>query len=598
MTNISDIEFDYSDSLVLESDINRLFMLVFPSVEIVALNPNGHSLPRNPSSDENQAVVTPISVCLNDEKYSEKLRVSCDWAPAQGLDGEADVQIALDPALFVEPNKRLPWNESTPQKGPGESKVNFYSSRLAGHSAAPVYGRFTFDVPFRVVQSLCCDFEVPRGENHPAESTSPAAGAIALPTKREPWDRTIYARVLVRESVNGVRIVLPSDLDALAKGLLLAHFTFHGYRGDVIRVNLSGLRAKEYGEVQELTQGWVVREGNIVISRNGSFAEIGELYVAPAITTPAESSRIAASGPTPVVVTFSANVRGTKRRYSFVVNVEAGYSAFRLDGSVGTQGVNRALDVTRVQQRLKYFNYPGRKATITAQNPVIVVDGRSNQVLIEAIRLFQASVQAGGRGNPASMTGRIEAIGHDLAWLNALNAPWWLQVENNLRGGSINQEIWATSWTLDIITLAQRNGVVMAAKIQSLSEYPDMAPSGGSEHGEHKAGLSVDWGVGGLRLGNNRELDSHLTPDEMYTMLTTDERQVVDALRGFQAAAGAQFGAPLFGGTGDQPSFPRIRQVARAYGITAMPHTNHHNHIHFRILPPARRDPREPSQDS
>ncbi len=70
------------------------------------------------------------------------------------------------------------------------------------------------------------------------------------------------------------------------------------------------------------------------------------------------------------------------------LTISLGYSRILLNGSVG-EGVltPNKLDVYRVQQRLRYFSFRGRKSSPSDSSPTVSVDGQNNNaVFIQAIR--------------------------------------------------------------------------------------------------------------------------------------------------------------------------------------------------------------------
>src|SRR5205823_6427501 len=112
----------------------------------------------------------------------------------------------------------------------------------------------------------------------------------------------------------------------------------------------------------------------------------------------------------------------------FVISPDA--RGFTLTGSVGGGGANGALDVYRVQQRLKFLGFPA------STGDALEVNGQVQPQTETAIRLFQAVVspnQIAGGQNPSAdpsktSSGLVGPASQDLGWLNAGNAPHWVRL--------------------------------------------------------------------------------------------------------------------------------------------------------------------------
>lgn len=257
-------------------------------------------------------------------------------------------------------------------------------------------------------------------------------------------------------------------------------------------------------------------------------------------------------------------------------NIGPGHSEMHLQGSVGEGGDNAVLDVMRVQQRLRWLGFRGEN------NIPVDVSGTGyfNNTLSEAIRLFKAATAAGGSGTPAGQVGRVDVGGLAESWLDASDAPRWIQVPQAFRSSAIGNEIWANSWSIDVISRAG-----LGRTVTSLSEYPDVAPT---IHVEHKAGNDIDWDFDESLVPDEPRFAAETTLAEMQNQLVPSERDLIDRIQRAFSAAGSQFVEVLVGGTGNQKSYARIRQVLDALPgpISNRTVAGHHNHFHVSLKPP------------
>src|SRR5688572_9264938 len=120
--------------------------------------------------------------------------------------------------------------------------------------------------------------------------------------------------------------------------------------------------------------------------------------------------------------------------------------AITLSASVGEGGVNRASDVRQVQQRLRDLNFRARGGSL------LVVDGLIGPATISCIKLYQASIDAEGDGDPDLKDGRVDPGGYTHAWLNATNSPRWAKLVDpdgaggafDIYRGTAQEEVWGT----------------------------------------------------------------------------------------------------------------------------------------------------------
>jgi len=200
-----------------------------------------------------------------------------------------------------------------------------------------------------------------------------------------------------------------------------------------------------------------------------------------------------------------------------------GYSTFDLSGTVGYgQADSKALDVWRVEQRLKYLAWPafgftsgvildsGYRLNIPRE---FAVNGEFGIEEESALRGFYAathyqylaSSNSNGFEDATSSNARTvsTASGADtnLAWLNAYNAPHWMNVYESFQipypagqsggmfiSGQKNVEAYATSWTRDLLqawrysrdSLAQQGLVSGELRINGSG---DCAPDAGACRG-------------------------------------------------------------------------------------------------------------------
>ena len=191
-----------------------------------------------------------------------------------------------------------------------------------------------------------------------------------------------------------------------------------------------------------------------------------------------------------------------------------------LSGSVGQGGKNQSQDVLAVKSRLADLGYPVIKDTIV------------NSETIAIIKLFQSIIQ--GQTTIVG-DGRIDLNGPTLKFLQAANAPQWLEMpKGSASEGFINHDErqgdnhdFATNWMVETIQAAAQ--IYLTAYLSShptaaLIQTNDLSkPKGGVTpvHKTHQTGLSCD-----LRLprkdgqaGGIRFTDPQFDRDAMRAML-------------------------------------------------------------------------------
>jgi len=207
-----------------------------------------------------------------------------------------------------------------------------------------------------------------------------------------------------------------------------------------------------------------------------------------------------------------------------------GYSAFTLSGEVKANSTaNNPLDVYRVEQRLKYLAFPAMGFGIT-NYPTLTTPDITNNYLREfevdgsfgleetrAVQLFQRVIN--GNPNGRLITGLADGVislnGTAAGWLNAYNAPHWMDLGAQMQNGSIpgwnnlqndsqgdhkDVERYGTSWTRDL----------MRAKSFALDAFLANIPGSGSRfrgavdanygttltsHSSHGAGMNFDLSI-------------------------------------------------------------------------------------------------------
>ena len=319
-----------------------------------------------------------------------------------------------------------------------------------------------------------------------------------------------------------------------------------GQRGDIIKVDLkqalpAGATAQNW-EINIEGGGKVLQDGDSIVSENGqTFEESGVFYFIPTIDTrpqvggtlQLDGLLIDSSGPDAATATFSAELNDpnnpgetTNPTGVLEIDIEDGYSPIQLTSAVGSGG--NPLDVARVQQRLRFFNYPDYGSPdgpsdfvpaiadpASAYPPGILIetDGETGLSTSQAIRLFQAAITEGGSPRGSS-DGVVDPGGNTLQWLNASNAPRWVELIDPVLGGNFDisrcntpttfspctgqWERFGTHWVARDIQLAtgQISGTQL---VTGISEYGHT-----DLHSTHKGGNDIDLAYGGASGEENK----------------------------------------------------------------------------------------------
>jgi hypothetical protein len=240
--------------------------------------------------------------------------------------------------------------------------------------------------------------------------------------------------------------------------------------------------------------------------------------------------------------------------------------AINLSASVGRGGVNHPADVREVKIRLRELGFDWL-------DPDTVMGPQT----ISTIQLFQ-SIKNGFQ--VVSGDGRIDVNGSTHQWLNASNAPRWMQIPaGSRREGFINDELadvsdnhdFGTSWIAETL-----RGAGLTYRADFLGSHRDAArihindismPHGGQtpDHATHQTGLCCD-----IKLPRRDGKAGGIT-FESPSYDRQAMRAILRALLAQQLASRVLFNDPVL--------------VAENLCIEV---TGHHDHVHFDIHPPAR----------
>ena len=237
--------------------------------------------------------------------------------------------------------------------------------------------------------------------------------------------------------------------------------------------------------------------------------------------------------------------------------------------SVGLGGVNNSADVKAVKARLVELGFDW----LTADDIV-------GPTTVKTIKLFQAIKNGRNQVNLMGNDGRIDPNGDTHKWLNADNAPRWMQMPpGSPAEGFFNHELaqtndahdFGTSWLADTLRAA---GV--SYKEDFLSVHPNAAvltlndfslPQGGDTpmHATHESGLACD-----IRLPRkNGQTGGVVVGQAAYDRKAM--RAMILAFRKQTLASRVLLSD----------------QVLVAEGL-CMAAQGHLNHAHFEVKPPAR----------
>ena len=239
--------------------------------------------------------------------------------------------------------------------------------------------------------------------------------------------------------------------------------------------------------------------------------------------------------------------------------------------SVGRNGVNDPADVLAVKTRLVELGFD-----------FIQANSQVNDLTIRAIRLFQAMKNGLTKLLVAQNDGRVDVNGDTHKWLNASNAPRWVQLPAGSSDvGMVNDNIadladkhdFGSNWMSDTLSATG-----LAYKADFLSSHPASAllhindttlPLGGDTqaHAEHETGLQSD-----IRLPRKDGSVGGITVSHQ----AYDRNAMRAMLKAFLK----------------QPLARRIflnDNVLIGEGLCHQA-VGHDNHAHFEIKPPARVD--------
>jgi hypothetical protein len=240
--------------------------------------------------------------------------------------------------------------------------------------------------------------------------------------------------------------------------------------------------------------------------------------------------------------------------------------------SVGFGGSNNSSDVKAVKARLRELGFDW-----------LTDDDVMGPTTVKCIKLFQAIKNGRNQVNMLGHDGRIDPGGDTLKWLNAENAPRWMQMPPGSEAeGFHNHELtqtndahdFGTNWLADTLRAtgaAYKEDYLSAnpnATIFTLNDFS--LPQGGDTpmHATHETGLACD-----IRLPRKNGQAGGTTT----TQSTYDRKAMRAMILAFRK----------------QTLFSRVLlsdQALVAEGLCRAA-SGHHDHAHFEVGPPARVDP-------
>lgn len=168
----------------------------------------------------------------------------------------------------------------------------------------------------------------------------------------------------------------------------------------------------------------------------------------------------------------------------------------KLTGSVGSGGDNKPDDVQAVKQKLKDLGFDW-----------VTVNTTSDSDLIRAIKLFQA-IKNGHRSFKASDDGLVSKDGATHDWLEATNAPKWVQLsadgpgyknhDKTQNGGNGGGHDYGTEWAEETIKAAAakyKADYLDSHEGAALIQINDVSKAKGGDtpnHKGHESGLDID----------------------------------------------------------------------------------------------------------
>lgn len=239
--------------------------------------------------------------------------------------------------------------------------------------------------------------------------------------------------------------------------------------------------------------------------------------------------------------------------------------SLNLKGSVGQNGKNQPDDVLAVKNRLADLGFP------------VTRDSLVNPDTIHIIKLFQSII----KGETVIVgDGRIDLNGPTLQFLQAANAPQWLEMpKGSPAEGFINHDDrqgdnhdFATSWMIEMIQASAQfylNTYLASHPSAALIQTNDLSkPRGGftSVHATHQTGLSCD-----IRLPRK---------DGQSGIVYTDSQYDRDAMRAMLKAIRNQSKYAI-----KRIFFNDFTLITEGLCVDAL---GHNNHAHIDIIPPTR----------
>lgn len=238
--------------------------------------------------------------------------------------------------------------------------------------------------------------------------------------------------------------------------------------------------------------------------------------------------------------------------------------------SVGLGGANNSADVKAVKSRLIELGFNW-----------LTDDDVMGPTTIKTIKLFQAIKNGRNQVNIQGNDGKVDPGGDTLKWLNAVNAPRWMQMPpGSPAEGFHNHELtqtndahdFGTNWLADTVKAAAatyKEDFLSANPKAALLTINDASlPQGGDTpmHATHESGLSLD-----IRLPRKDGQTGAEVTQKIYDRNAM--RAMIIAFRKQTQASRVLLSDQVLVGEG-----------------LCMAAAGHHNHAHFEVKPPARID--------
>jgi hypothetical protein len=243
----------------------------------------------------------------------------------------------------------------------------------------------------------------------------------------------------------------------------------------------------------------------------------------------------------------------------------------KINGSVGLNGKNNAADVITIKKRLIELGFDW-----------LTPDEKVGPLTVDAIRLFQAIKNGFDNVKVATNDGLIDVNGDTHHWLQAANAPHWQRMpEGSAAEGYKNDEVadtsdnhdFGTDWLADTLRdtgADYRDDFLATHSNAALFRINDTSkPRGGdtSMHVGHESGLVCD-----VRLPRKDGSVGGIT----VTDSTYDRAAMRAIIKAFKKQKLA-----------DRVLLNDTVLISEGLCRSA---SGHHNHAHFEIRPPVRKD--------